>query len=599
MFDATIDLASLCVLVVVVVCSWGVAILCSLTCWNSYKKSRPNHLYCTQCSTLAGPPLPVTIPVTIPPLQYQYAPAPSQPQYNSYRAHSHTAERLGILEPDNLRACRDSNLNYSSHESYPAFPRAACGVGMEVLETVHVPSPASAGEEALDQNTTISRSFRSARKRRSNEGRSQYRGVLNDSKSCLTLNERFGTLPSQLLDSEDGNKTVGSTVSAQSKMSQVRIISSPPPYEDGDGNHALTRTPSNAMKLSKKSIFSKSISGYKSMKTRRASRISSRETAGEGTSKLPFHVNTKDTKEYVGTSEAAMVTSDEDVFIKNIQRTGQQLGQYHDTPVNPEIVVTRQFSQEQLQLHRPRLVTPSSGGSDWTNPKKERQVGSPGNTANADFFIRQHTPQVMNIDLEKPGVDRILPKTDIVSRHNINKPARRGVLNSAPPRSTRQGSGDHQGQQHGVENHNLLGVKSRRAYKPGYSESDVTSQSEDEVRRQNWQRRGALEPELPPLSLGPSPDIRFDLTPPVLDLSQVVPSTSSNVPHSAPLYTTSALSTDPSPLQYSSVSFLQSDMSLILSPTTPVNYASSQSSHPVSLDWDNYASDPQFQHHKE
>ena len=115
--------------------------------------------------------------------------------------------------------------------------------------------------------------------------------------------------------------------------------------------------------------------------------------------------------------------------------------------------------------------------------------------------------------------------------------------------------------------------------------------------RQNWGRRGAIESELPPALVGQSPEIRFDLTPPVLDLSLVVPSISSAVPPSAPPYTTCALSTDPSPLQYSSVSFLQSDMSLVLTPTTPARYASSQSSHPVSLDWDNYASDPQFQQH--
>ena len=100
----------------------------------------------------------------------------------------------------------------------------------------------------------------------------------------------------------------------------------------------------------------------------------------------------KDEYQEVKTSQANLVTSDESIlFVRNNQRTDQQLGQYYVTPVNPGIV-RRQFSQEHLLLHRPKYITPSSGGSDWTKPRKERQVGSPGNTANADFFIKQHTP---------------------------------------------------------------------------------------------------------------------------------------------------------------------------------------------------------------
>merc|ERR1712083_582549 len=173
---------------------------------------------------------------------------------------------------------------------------------------------------------------------------------------------------------------------------------------------------------------------------------------------------------------------------------------------------------------------------------------------------------------------------------------------SAPARQahTRQGSGDRDAHPRATDpNHHFLSVKSHKAYNPGYSESDMTSQSEDETRRQNWDRRGALEPELPlPPRLGPHNGLGLDLTPPVLDLSQVVPSTLGAALPSAPHVTTSALSTGPIPLQYSSVSFSfsPSDVSLIVSPLPgAINYASSQSSHPVSLDWDNYASDPQFQ----
>ena len=119
----------------------------------------------------------------------------------------------------------------------------------------------------------------------------------------------------------------------------------------------------------------------------------------------------------------------------------------------------------------------------------------------------------------------------------------------------RQG-GDHLGLSKGAiaPNNQLLSVKAHNAYKPGYSESDLTSQSEDETKWLKWGRRGALGPELPHnLGLG------FDISPPILDLSQVVPCTSFTViVTSAPLLTTSALSTNPSPLQYSSISFSQS-----------------------------------------
>ena len=301
------------------------------------------------------------------------------------------------------------------------------------------------------------------------------------------------------------------------------------------------------------------------------------------------------------TSETNLETSDEEVFISQKPRTEHELGQYHATPANPEL--QRQFSQEILLVHRPHLVTQSqgsSGGSDWSNPRKDRQVGSPGNTANADYFTRQHTPQLLEIDLERPPEEQA--RTAFIPRPD--KQSRMRAISSAPPRQsqTRQDGGISQQFQSrkgtdAAAQSNLLSARPHEAYKPGYSESDLTSQSEDETRRHNWDRRGALD--LPPR--GPSPGSGYDLTPPMLDLSQVVPYEASAPSSSvAPLLTTSALSTNPSPLQYSSVSFSQSDMSLVVSPERPPTptlpqYTGSESSHPVSLDWDNYASDPQFQ----
>ena len=63
----------------------------------------------------------------------------------------------------------------------------------------------------------------------------------------------------------------------------------------------------------------------------------------------------------------------------------------------------------------------------------------------------------------------------------------------------------------------------------------------------------------------------------------------------------SVLSPDLSKMPYSSVSYTQSEMSLVVSSSSPggnerggQKYASSTSSKPQSLDWDHYESDPQF-----
>jgi len=528
--------------VIVVVCSWGLSLLFSFTCWNSYKRSQPTHLYCTQCSTLQ------------PPYQHRYPPLP------------HTAERLGILEPGDQPAVLAPPILQSSHDSYSAFPRTGYG---EALVPV-----SSHREEELDHDTTISRSFRSARKRSSGIERSLNRstaGLRNDGKEQqqLTLNERFGTISNPASHNHNStNASAKSSSSSQSKLSQVRVLTSPPPSEQ---DQALTRTPSNALKSTRKSFHSniskrsiKSLWGARKEKLSNSSHVLTSKSYGGARKKT----NTKENEHEALTSETNLETSDEDVFISQKPRTGEQLGQHFTTPVNPELV-QRQFSQEVMLTH-----------SEWSNPKKERQVGSPGNTATADYFIKQQTPQLLDIDLGKPGEQ---VRSAMVSR--VNTQVRRKVSSSAP---TRQSGGD---KAQGHHNHRLLSVKSRHAYKPGYSESDLASQSEDETRRQNWDRRGALE--LPPTQ-GLTPGSGLDLTPPVLDLSQVLPDPPSVVPSCE----TSTLSTDPSPLQYSSVSFSPSDMSLVVSPSMPATqYASSQSSHPVSLDWDNYASDPQFHHH--
>ena len=73
MMDDEIDLSSLILIVVVVVCSYGLALILSLTCWNAYRqvavlylnvhsswtpnirRHRESDLYCPSCCGLQPP----------------------------------------------------------------------------------------------------------------------------------------------------------------------------------------------------------------------------------------------------------------------------------------------------------------------------------------------------------------------------------------------------------------------------------------------------------------------------------------------------------------------------------------------------------------
>eukprot|EP00092_Neocalanus_flemingeri_P019215 GFUD01020815.1.p1 GENE.GFUD01020815.1~~GFUD01020815.1.p1 ORF type:complete len:624 (-),score=166.21 GFUD01020815.1:83-1954(-) len=615
MSGAPIDLGSLCVVVVVVVCSWGLSLLLSLTCWNSYKKSRPQHLYCTQCSSLQYPAHP------IPPLHYQYPSYALPPQNSHYQGLPHTAERLGILQTGEHPALLAPVLQ-SSRGSYTAYARGGAVMGGTGLEPVPV-QLMNLKEEDLDQDniTTISRSFRSGTKN-SSAGTSMVslsRGATARSKGTaphLTLNERFAGLTNSVLHcQEDANVSARTDTSVRSKLSQVRILTSPPPNEQVISSSVISRTPRNAMRSTRKSLLSniskrsvKSLLGVRGSKARHSScEQTGKSEGGTGGARSKVFSKTapKDIETGALTCETNLETSDEEVFTTHRPRSSLKIGQYKATPVNENL--PRQFSQEILLGHKPHLVTQSqgsSGGSDWSNPRKDRHVGSPGNTANAEYFSKQQTPQLVEIDLGSSAGGQ--PRTDNVSRPDLQQ--RRRVNKSAP---ARQAQALHSGGTYNIQSDtgtaapqsHLLSVKTasarrpNKAYKPGYSDSDFTSQSEDETRRNGWDRRGVLDL---PGGGGPSPGSGYDLTPPVLDLSHVDHSVAPQ--STAPPFSTTALSTNPSPLQYSSVSFSQSDMSLVVSPARPPTppipqYLSttSLSSHPVSLDWDNYASDPQFQ----
>ena len=140
---------------------------------------------------------------------------------------------------------------------------------------------------------------------------------------------------------------------------------------------------------------------------RTSSRVVTGSSVDRGkSSKVIIKVPTTERRKEVITSETNVDNSDEDdMFINENLGTAQQLEKHYVTPVNTELV-PRQLSQEQFGRRR------SGAGSDWTNPRKDRKVGSPGNTATADYFIEQQTPlvQVVDIDLEEPGKDKAMTK---------------------------------------------------------------------------------------------------------------------------------------------------------------------------------------------
>lgn len=361
-------------------------------------------------------------------------------------------------------------------------------------------------EEILDRNTTISRSFRSSSFQNSHS--SPFQQITNENERRpssfnesprQTLNARFGAITAT---GDQGNANAD-----KSKMSQVRVLTSPPPSEDKDlVATSASRTPSTARENFK-------------MRSQFSSRRSLKPVFSKSVKKKSPHVVVVESSVAPVTTETNLDTTEDDVFLDSHKRSS----------------VTNVNSDQELRSR------------EWTQSRKQRKVGSPGRTGNADFFVRQVPLRSFDIDIGAEN-DRAI-KTD-VAKKTQRRTDQRGVA-SAPQQPIQSRCSAAAGGAKPKDNNMFLRPpslrkKSRhRAYKPGYSESeDVTDFSADEERRNS--RRTRLQLPQPRSSPGSGSSTCGDVsvTPP--------PPASTDV------------SPDPSPLgQYSPGSFTQSDMDLV------------------------------------
>ena len=347
----------------------------------------------------------------------------------------------------------------------------------QTMESLNLQGEEAGTKEELDRGTTLSRSFVSANRSR------------------------------QLACPIAGEEDAMSDISVFSKLSQVRVIVSPPPtQQSGRSAVSVSRTPATARTRSTRKSFVSKLRG-------RHGKV----TTSTGKLQLPAWSRGGPGPGDGATTETAL--SD----------TSQEEGAGAGRGATPG-----------LQQARRR---PARSDSDWTAPKSERRVGSPGNTAGAEYFIRQHTPLTVAIDL---GCESEPAGT--VAEAGPNR-----AVQTSPGRLPRLRSG--------------LNVP-YLPYRAG-SDSEFTTDADGEDGR----RPGLAVP-------GP-----VTVSPPACDLSLR--------PVVARELAASALAVSPaSPeFEYSPVSFTQSDQELVVSPAL----ARHTSSEAVSLAWDNYTSSPNFQ----
>jgi len=356
-----------------------------------------------------------------------------------------------------------------------------------------------------DRNTTLSRSFRSSLFQSQSSPLQLIDGdiqVVNKYCNKMTLNERFAALTEDDLEDKD-------------KMSQVRVLTSPPPSSANNlVSTSASRTPATAReKSSKKKLLSNmSRKSLKSMFTKK---------------------DDKRHEDVPATTETNVeTTEDEDVFVSHVRE--ESAGQM----ASRGQVVRRE--------------------SYWTDPKKQRKVGSPGRTGNADYFLKQAQAPLRSVDIDIGAGDdggvrtEFVPRTKIITKKSVSSAPQpqvqsRMMNGGAKPKDSNKF----------LKPPSLRKKSNRRSYKPGYSESeDITDFTSDEERRQVDRR---MRLELPPR--GPSPTSSCgDLT-----VTPPPPASTDVSPDPSPLLQYSLMvSPDPRPLvQYSSVSFTQSEMDLV------------------------------------
>jgi len=389
-----LELETLVILVVVVVASFGVSLLLGLTCWNSLTRHQTSRLHCQQClhqpqPHMAPPPL-----LTGPPF---YS---SQP----VGAESHTADqRLGLIV---------GSQNPSVFQA-PVLSHSECQ------------SPAGPGQDVLDRNTILSRSFRSS--------------LFQSQSSPLD----------RLVDL--GEEREARQTNSRLKLSQVRVLTSPPASQPDHLLTSASRTPATARLNTKRKTLMSNLS-RKSLKSVLGGSRAQQVMSPPATSETNLETET---------------SLDEEVFLC----AGAEKGR-----------VTNIVEQLQGQLVR----RGSSAASDWRDPRKGRRLGSPGRTGKAEYFKRQEHPSVP-IELEEKA------RTELVCRQRLGD--RRSVA-SAPQAGGARPKTSH-----------LRPPSQRRRERTekytGYSESDVTDfTSDEEARKQKTVRRLELpgRGEVSPLS---------------------------------------------------------------------------------------------------
>jgi len=525
MQDASLDLGSLIAVVVVVMCSWGLSLIISYTCWRALNRSQPEHLYCVQCSTLQIG-VPPSAPLFHPECMQDYSSMPhvyqnfnSEPLQNMVKQVGclPTDERLGILENREVQSALMDHVHQSNDGNY--YVASSKGyINSDVLETVPVPSP----EDELDKDTTVSKSFLSCNKRSPLLfADSDYE---DEGELKMTLNERFSKSLG-VPHTSDFNK---------SKLSQVRVLVSPNPLRE----EVCSQNHSHSDIAIKENVTTIQYEGPINVKSKKSEKENSPVDDVEMESNARKKILPVKTRAVSSTE-----TSDDEVF----QRKNSS--DLHNSLKLPSNDVSQVQNSSSKSVRQKRSIARRYS-------RKDRKIGSPGNTATAQFYLKQQQ------QLQSVEVDINLDKTaenqlDLRPQHGVAINAPSSSFNQLEPRSSTLGNSNF----HNLSDKAL--VSNIANYQPTPTTMNLSSNVTIEALRSASNAAASYS-----LSTNTAPSV---------------------------------LSPDLSKMPYSSVSYTQSEMSLVVSSSSPggneragQKYASSTSSKPQSLDWDHYESDPQF-----
>jgi len=428
----------------------------------------------------------------------------------------------------------DQRLGFLSSGQVVAHPSFSAN-----LMTSNNPSPVDGGD-FLDRDTIISRSFKSSHFQSQSSPINQE--VSKVAEDWYNNNVYKGVSSTQPPVQDYRNN----------KMSQVRVLSSPPDNETGVASGtSASRTPATARQ--KATSFKRS-SAFGSNATRRSLKVAFSRKGKSKQSEPDIPVTTETNLDTSATDDDE---EEEEVFITDNRRTVINVDNH---------IVSNNETRPVRKLTR--------RASDWTDPKKGRKVGSPGRTGDAKYFMKQASKaplRSVDIDIHSDPKSRSeqVNKTREVILRNVARASQAEIRS----RTNNDGQGGAK-----PKTNSFLRVPStrkqrgsNRQYRPGYSESeDVTDFTSEDENRQD--QRAFERLQLPPR--GPSPlssigDV--SVTPPPPESTDVSP--------------------DQSPLQnYSPESFTQSEMELV----NPTGTDVAPSSEGGSLQWDDYPNELSF-----